>query len=72
MHFDQGLTPRDAIRRGHALDDLELYWFEEPTTYNKLGGYAMLARDLRTPLRLGEDLYGPRELYRAVTMQAGD
>ncbi|MBK6854307.1 MAG: hypothetical protein IPG93_22670 [Burkholderiales bacterium] len=51
---------------------LGLYWFEEPTTYNNLEGYAQLARELRTPLQLGENFYGPRELYRAVAMQAGD
>ena len=72
VDFNQGLTLGDAIRRCHALDDLRLYWFEEPTTYNNLEGYALLARDLRTPLQLGENFYGPRELYRAVTMQAGD
>ena len=70
--FNQGLTLGDAIRRRHALDDRGLYWFEEPTTYNNLEGYALLARELRTPLQLGENFYGPRELYRAVTMQAGD
>lgn len=72
VDFNQGLTLGDAIRRCHALDDLGLYWFEEPTTYNNLEGYAQLARELRTPLQLGENFYGPRELYRAVTMHAGD
>lgn len=68
VDFNQGLTLGDAIRRCHALDDLGLYWFEEPTTYNNLEGYVQLARELRTPLQLGENFYGPRELYRAVTM----
>jgi mandelate racemase len=72
VDFNQGLTLGDAIRRCHALDDSGLYWFEEPTTYNNLEGYALLARELRTPVQLGENFYGPRELYRAVTMQAGD
>lgn len=72
VDFNQGLTLGDAIRRCHALDGLGLYWFEEPTTYNNLEGYAQLARELRTPLQLGENFYGPRELYRAITMHAGD
>ncbi|MCC6198379.1 MAG: mandelate racemase [Burkholderiales bacterium] len=72
VDFNQGLTLGDAIRRCHALDDQGLYWFEEPTTYNNLEGYALLARELRTPLQLGENFYGPRELYRAIMMQAGD
>lgn len=72
VDFNQGLTLGDAIRRCHALDDMGLYWFEEPTTYNNLEGHAQLARELRTPLQLGENFYGPRELYRAISMQAGD
>lgn len=72
VDFNQGLTLGDAIRRCHALDDQGLYWFEEPTTYNNLEGYASLARALRTPLQLGENFYGPRELYRAILLQAGD
>ncbi len=72
VDFNQGLTLGDALRRCHALDDQGLYWFEEPTTYNNLDGYAQLARELKTPLQLGENFYGPRELYRAITLQAGD
>lgn len=72
VDFNQGLTLGDAIHRCHALDDEGLYWFEEPTTYNNLEGYARLARDLRTPLQLGENFYGPRELYRALRLGAGD
>jgi len=72
VDFNQGLTLGDAIRRCHALDELGLYWFEEPTTYNNLEGYAQLAAELRTPLQLGENFYGPCELYRAISMRAGD
>jgi mandelate racemase len=72
VDFNQGLTFGDALRRCHALDDQGLYWFEEPTTYNNLSGYAQLARELKTPLQLGENFYGPRELFRAITMGAGD
>jgi mandelate racemase len=72
VDFNQGLTLGDAIRRCNALDDQGLYWFEEPTTYNNLEGYAQLARDLKTPMQLGENFYGPRELYRALQLGAGD
>ena len=72
VDFNQGLSLGDAIHRCSALDDQGLYWFEEPTTYNNLEGYAQLARDLKTPLQLGENFYGPRELYRALQLGAGD
>jgi len=72
VDFNQGLTLGDALRRCHALDDQGLYWFEEPTTYNDLDGYAQLTRELRTPVQLGENFYGPRELWRALELGAGD
>lgn len=72
VDFNQGLSFGDALRRCHALDDEGLYWFEEPTTYNNLSGCAQLARELKTPVQLGENFYGPRELMRAIQMGAAD
>lgn len=70
--FNQGLSLGDALVRCHALDDQGLYWFEEPTTYDNTSGYAQLARELKTPVQLGENFYGPRLLYQAVLAGAGD
>jgi mandelate racemase len=72
VDFNQGLTLGDALHRCHALDDEGLYWFEEPLTYNDLDGCAQLARELRTPVQLGENFYGPRELLRALAVRAAD
>ena len=72
VDFNQGLSFGDALHRCHALDDQGLYWFEEPIAYNNLPGYAQLARELSTPIQLGENFYGPRELSRAVEMRAAD
>jgi mandelate racemase len=70
--FNQGLSLGDALVRCHALDDQGLYWFEEPITYDNIPGYARLARELKTPLQLGENFYGPRLLYQALLAGAGD
>jgi mandelate racemase len=70
--FNQGLSLGDALVRCHALDDHGLYWFEEPTTYDNIPGYAQLARELDTPVQLGENFYGPRQMYQAVLAGAGD
>jgi mandelate racemase len=70
--FNQGLSLGDALVRCHALDDQGLYWFEEPTTYDNIPGYAQLTRELKTPVQLGENFYGPRMLYQAVLAGAGD
>lgn len=72
VDFNQGLALGDALHRCHALDDQGLYWFEEPIAYDNLAGYAQLARDLRTPIQLGENFYGPRVMHQALAMQAGD
>jgi mandelate racemase len=70
--FNQGLSLGDALVRCHGLDDHGLYWFEEPMTYDNIPGYVQLARELKTPVQLGENFYGPRLLYQAVTAGAGD
>jgi mandelate racemase len=70
--FNQGLTLGDALQRCHALDGQGLFWFEEPIVYDNLAGYAQLTRELRTPVQLGENFYGPRALYQAVAAGAGD
>jgi len=70
--FNQGLSLGDALARCHALDDQGLYWFEEPITYDNIPGYVQLARELKTPIQLGENFYGPRFLYQAVLAGAGD
>ena len=70
--FNQGLSLGDALARCHRLDAEGLYWFEEPIAYDNLPGYAQLARELDTPIQLGENFYGPRSLYHAVQAGAGD
>jgi len=72
VDFNQGLSFGDAIRRCHALDDQGLYWFEEPIIYDDFAGYARLAEQLDTPLQIGENFYGPRDLYEAVRVGASD
>jgi len=72
VDFNQGLSLGDALHRCHALDSQGLYWLEEPIAYNNLAGYAELTKELRTPVQLGENFYGPRALYQALAMGAGD
>lgn len=72
VDFNQGLSFGDALHRCHALDDEGLYWFEEPVIYNNLEGYHRLRDELKTPLQLGENFYGPRALHQALAAGAGD
>ena len=62
----------EALERCHAIDDLQLAWIEEPIVYDNLAGSAQLAAELKTPIQIGENFYGPRELYAALQMKASD
>jgi mandelate racemase len=70
--FNQGLKLDEALLRCHALDDEGLYWFEEPVVFDTFAQNAQLARELKTPVQIGENIYGPRSLFEAVQAQAAD
>ena len=72
VDFNQGLNQADALARCHAVDGLGLAWIEEPVVYDDLDGYTRLAADLATPLQIGENFYGPRDLHRALQLKACD
>lgn len=72
VDFNQGRTFGDALERCQALDDQGLYWFEEPVAYDNFAGFAALRRKLKTPLQIGENFYGPRDLHQALAAGACD
>lgn len=72
IDFNQGLNLADALHRCHMLDEHGLAWIEEPIVYDNLDGHARLARELNTPIQIGENFYGPRELHKALQKKACD
>jgi mandelate racemase len=72
VDFNQGLDLGEALRRCHAIDDLDLAWIEEPIVYDNFAGYSQLAAELKTPVQIGENFYGPRDLQRALQSKACD
>ena len=72
VDFNQGLHIGEALERCHAIDDLGLAWIEEPLVYDNLEGHARLTRELKTPIQIGENFYGPRALHTALQMKACD
>src|SRR6266436_3595823 len=70
--YNQGLALGDALERCRALDAEGLTWIEEPLRYDDLDGHARLARDIATPVMLGENFYGPRAMHEAIRAQACD
>ena len=72
VDFNQGLNLSEALQRCHAIDDLGLAWIEEPIVYDNLDGCAQLAAELKTPIQIGENFYGPRDLHQALQKKACD
>jgi mandelate racemase len=72
VDFNQGLHLGEALQRCHAIDDAGLAWIEEPIVYDNLDGYRQLAAELETPIQIGENFYGPRDLHAALQHKACD
>jgi mandelate racemase len=72
VDFNQGLSRGEALQRCHLIDDLGLAWIEEPLVYDDLDGCAQLAAEIKTPIQIGENFYGPRDLQSALQKKACD
>ena len=54
-----------AIKMGHALEELDFYWFEEPLPQPNYAGYDVLTDKLYIAIAAGEAL-GSREAFKNV------
>jgi mandelate racemase len=73
VDFNQVLTVAEAIRRAHLIDDEGgVYWIEEPIRADDFAGAARLAREIRTPIQLGENFMGPEQMAQALAAGACD
>ena len=72
VDYNQGLSVREAIARGGALQAEGVYWLEEPVQHDDYAGNAAVARALELPLQLGENLNGPLALRDALAAGACD
>jgi mandelate racemase len=70
--FNQALTLVEAKRRCHAMDGEGLYWIEEPIRHGDYAGCAELARELETPIQIGENFAGPQAMAAAIAAHAAD
>lgn len=72
VDYNQSLSFDEALRRCHALDGLGLGWIEEPTAQDDYAGHARLARELSTPVQLGESWYGVGEMAQSLANASSD
>jgi mandelate racemase len=72
VDYNQALTVAEALARGHALDQEGVYWLEEPIRHDDYAGAARLARELTTPVQIGENLSEPHAMAAALAAGACD
>ncbi len=73
VDYNQGLSVAEAIRRGRMLDDEGgVYWIEEPVRADDFAGCARVAREVATPIQIGENFMGPEQMAQALAAGACD
>jgi len=72
VDYNQALSVDEALRRGRALDEHGLAWIEEPIRHDDYRGAARLARELATPIQIGENFSQPFALEEAIAAKACD
>ena len=73
VDFNQGLTVSEALRRGRMIDEEGgVLWIEEPVRADDFAGCARIARELHTPVQIGENFMGPEQMAQALAAQACD
>jgi len=73
VDFNQGLSVAEAIRRGHMIDDEGgVHWIEEPIRADDFAGCARVAREVVTPIQIGENFMGPEQMAQALAAGACD
>lgn len=70
VDYNQGLSPQEALTRCKAIDGHGLLWIEEPIHAELLEETATLQAALKTPLQIGENLWSPTEVQRALRLSA--
>jgi mandelate racemase len=73
VDFNQSLTVAEALRRGRMIDEEGgVLWIEEPVRADDFAGNARIARELATPVQIGENFMGPEQMVQALAAGACD
>jgi mandelate racemase len=71
--YNQGLTVAEAIRRGRMIDEEGgVHWIEEPIRADDFAGCAKVAREVATPIQIGENFMGPEQMAQAIAAGSAD
>jgi mandelate racemase len=72
VDYNQSLSVPEAIGRVRLLEEEALVWVEEPTRADDFAGHARIAAESRTPIQIGENLWGPHDLTKSLSAAASD
>ncbi len=73
VDFNQGLAVAEAVKRGRMIDDEGgVTWIEEPVRADDFAGCARIAREVATPIQIGENFMGPEQMAQALAAGACD
>jgi mandelate racemase len=72
VDYNQSLSVPEAIGRVQLLEEEALVWVEEPTRADDFAGHARIAAECRTPIQIGENLWGPHDLAKSLSAGASD
>ena len=72
VDFNQALSLAEALERCRAIDGEGITWIEEPIRHDDFRGCAELARELATPVQIGENFSLPEQMAEALAVGACD
>ena len=73
VDFNQALSVAEALKRGRMIDDEGgVTWIEEPIRADDFAGNSRIAREIATPIQIGENFMGPEQMAQALAAGACD
>ena len=73
VDFNQALSVAEAVKRGRMIDEEGgVFWIEEPVRADDFAGCAKVAREVATPIQIGENFMGPEQMAQAIAAGACD
>jgi mandelate racemase len=73
VDFNQALSVAEAVKRGRMIDEEGgVHWIEEPVRADDFAGCARVAREVETPIQIGENFMGPEQMAQALAAGACD
>lgn len=73
VDFNQALSVAEALKRGRMIDDEGgVAWIEEPIRADDFAGNSRIAREIATPIQIGENFMGAEQMAQALAAGACD